>query len=64
MNIKCPNCEFEFNKSDYLTEREIQIIELINNGFSIKCISEKLYLASSTVKNHISNVSVEGNAKL
>lgn len=48
------------NKKDLskysLTEREIEIIKLISDGFSNQEISEKLYLGESTVKNYVSSI--------
>lgn len=43
--------------SDYdLTNREIDIIKLVSQGFSNKEIAETLYLGESTVKNYISAI--------
>lgn len=39
-----------------LTTREIDIVKLISEGYSNKEISNKLFLAESTVKNHISTI--------
>lgn len=39
-----------------LTKREIEIIRLIENGFSTKDIAEKLYLSPSTVHIHRHNI--------
>ncbi len=39
-----------------LTEREREILALLARGASNREISEALYIASSTVKNHLSNI--------
>lgn len=43
------------NELDF-TERELDIVALIIQGFTSKEISEKLYLAQGTVKNYFSNI--------
>lgn len=39
-----------------LTEREIEILELLVTGLSNNEIGQKLHISRSTVKNHISNI--------
>lgn len=39
-----------------LSEREIEIAELIQNNMTNKEIAKKLYIAESTVKRHITNI--------
>lgn len=39
-----------------LTEREIDVIKLISEGYSNQEISEKLFLGESTVKNYVSSI--------
>lgn len=39
-----------------LTERELQIAELLINGYSNKNMAEDLYISISTVKIHVSNI--------
>ncbi|MGL4772282.1 MAG: response regulator transcription factor [Clostridium sp.] len=39
-----------------LSEKEINIIKLIAEGFTNKEISEKLYLSEGTIKNNITNI--------
>lgn len=39
-----------------LTPREMEIIELISDGYSNREIAERLYLGESTVKNYISSI--------
>jgi DNA-binding NarL/FixJ family response regulator len=51
------NSENTKNLSSFdLTEREIEIIKLIADGFSNLEISEKLFLGESTVKNYVSSI--------
>lgn len=39
-----------------LTEREIEVIELIAEGLLNKQIAKKLFISEKTVKNHVSNI--------
>jgi LuxR family transcriptional regulator, maltose regulon positive regulatory protein len=39
-----------------LTERELEILQLIADGFSNQAIADRLVIALSTVKRHINNV--------
>jgi DNA-binding CsgD family transcriptional regulator len=39
-----------------LSPREIEVLELINEGLSNKEIAEKLFVSLSTVKTHINNI--------
>jgi len=39
-----------------LTEREIEILKLVADGFSNPEISRQLYLAEGTVKNYVSGI--------
>ncbi|MCB9329819.1 MAG: response regulator transcription factor [Lewinellaceae bacterium] len=39
-----------------LSPREIEVLELINEGLSNKDIAGKLYVSLSTVKTHINNI--------
>lgn len=51
------NVEKEKDLSKYnLTDREIEIIKLISDGYSNQEISEKLFLGESTVKNYVSSI--------
>lgn len=45
----------KFDKSTF-TERELDIIKAIAQGYSNKEISAKLYISEGTVKNYISNI--------
>lgn len=44
------------NDLEQLTEREREILSLLSRGASNREISETLFLASGTVKNHLSNI--------
>lgn len=51
------NVETQKDLTKYsLTEREIDIIKLISEGYSNQEISEKLYLGESTIKNYVSSI--------
>jgi DNA-binding NarL/FixJ family response regulator len=39
-----------------LTEREVQVLDLIARGFKNAEIAEQLFLSPKTVSNHISNI--------
>lgn len=39
-----------------ITEQEINVIELLLNGFTYKQIAEKLHIANKTVDNHVQNI--------
>ncbi len=39
-----------------LTNRELEVLELISYGFSTKEIGEKLYLAQATIETHRYNL--------
>ncbi|MEM8857456.1 MAG: response regulator transcription factor [Chloroflexota bacterium] len=43
-------------ETDLLTEREIEILQLVAEGFSNPEISRKLHLAEGTVKNYVSGI--------
>ncbi|MEG0772595.1 LuxR C-terminal-related transcriptional regulator [Clostridium sp.] len=52
-----PNVSSDKLKDFYnLTDRELEIINLIKKGFSNKEISISLYLSSNTIKTHITNI--------
>ncbi|MEL7654841.1 MAG: helix-turn-helix transcriptional regulator [Bacillota bacterium] len=40
----------------HLTEREIQVLELINKGLSNPEIGKKLFISENTVKRHVNNI--------
>lgn len=46
----------EISRKFDLTKRELEIINLIDKGYSNKDISEKLFISSHTVKTHIMNI--------
>lgn len=39
-----------------ITDKEVEVIELLLTGLTYKQIAEKLYIASKTVDNHIQNI--------
>ena len=41
---------------DQLTDREIEILELLGTGISNKDIAERLFISENTVKYHVRNV--------
>ena len=43
-------------KSDSLTNREKEIIQLIGEGLDNKQIAKKIYIEECTVKKHVSNI--------
>jgi DNA-binding CsgD family transcriptional regulator len=45
-----------FIKKYSITEKEIEVIELLLAGLTYKQIAEKLYIANKTVDNHIQNI--------
>ena len=57
-SVPTPVAPVFVNESDVmsLTEREREILALLARGASNREISETLYIASGTVKNHLSNI--------
>ena len=49
--------------SDPLSEREIEVLRLIAQGYSNKEIAEALVIAEGTAKNHVSNILSKLNAR-
>ncbi len=49
--------------SQELTEREVEVLRLVAEGYSNREISGVLYLAEGTVKNHISTILVKLGAR-
>ena len=46
-----------FNYESYdINERELEIIELVSNGYSNKDISKQLFLSEGTVRNYLSSI--------
>lgn len=46
----------QFPKSASLSDREIQVIELVSMGLTNQQIAEKLDISKRTVDNHLSNI--------
>ena len=44
------------NDSEGITEREVEILTLLSNGFRNKEIADKLFISLHTVKSHIYNI--------
>lgn len=44
------------NKDFYLTPRELEILNLLVEGFSNNAVAKKLYISVQTVRNHIRNI--------
>lgn len=44
-------------KNDFnLTQRELEVLNLVTNGLSNKIISEELFISVDTVRNHLRNI--------
>jgi DNA-binding NarL/FixJ family response regulator len=43
-------------ESDPLTDRELEVLELIVDGYSNAAIAEELYITVGTVKTHVRNI--------
>ena len=39
-----------------LTERELEVLQLVAEGMSNRELAEKLYIAENTAKNHVRNI--------
>lgn len=46
-----------------LTEREYEVLCMINQGYSNKELGEKLFISENTVKTHVSNILVKLDAR-
>ncbi len=46
----------KFKKTGLLSERELQIIQLVTTGSTNQAIAERLKISKRTVDNHISNI--------
>lgn len=59
------NCSKEEERSSNysFTEREQQIIEMIQDGFNNKQIAKALYISEGTVKNYVSNIYAKTETK-
>lgn len=55
--LKALEREFEVKKmSDLITPSELQLLGLINEGYSQPQIAEKLFITLRTVKNHVNHI--------
>ena len=50
-----------YNNMEYLTKREITILQLVGKGLSNLEIAKKLYISEGTVKNYISSLYTKTN---
>ncbi|MFS8859379.1 helix-turn-helix domain-containing protein [Synechococcus sp. B60.1] len=46
----------DYHSADLLSERELQVLELIAAGLTNQDIAERLEISKRTVDNHISNI--------
>lgn len=51
------------NTSESLTKRELEVMKLICDGLSSKCISEKLFISLNTVETHRKKILLKLNVK-
>ena len=52
-----------FDTTERLTERELEVLDLIVNGFSNKEIASKLFVSKRTIDNHRTNIMKKIDAK-
>ncbi len=55
--------KFIKNTSESLTKRELEVMKLICDGLSSKCISEKLFISLNTVETHRKKILQKLNVK-
>jgi DNA-binding CsgD family transcriptional regulator len=48
--------DLKLNLSAELTERQMEVLELVHQGLANEEISERLYISVGTVKNHVHNI--------
>lgn len=48
--------KFEETMEDILTDREIEVLEMMAKGNNNRTIGEKLFISEKTVKNHVSSI--------
>jgi len=60
-----PEIEIDLKKIEELalSDREMEVLQLISEGMSNKEIGEKLFLSESTIKTHVSNLFVKLDVK-
>ena len=59
VNSKTPsvaNAQGESPAEHELSDREVEVLKLLVNGYDYKIIAEKLFLSSHTVRKHIANI--------
>jgi DNA-binding CsgD family transcriptional regulator len=57
------NCYYTNEQQNILTEREIETIKWMTEGFSSKQIADKMYISELTVKKHRSNIFIKTQCK-
>ena len=55
-NIYAPEALKKRENPYDFTEREVQIAEMMKDGFTNKQIAKTLYISEGTVKNYVSNI--------
>ena len=45
-----------FSTNGGLTERELEVLQLLSEGYSNKQVSEKLFISVQTVKTHVAHI--------
>lgn len=60
-----PPIEVDLERIQHLgiSQRELEVLELISNGLSNQEIGEKLFVSESTIKTHVSNLFVKLDVK-
>lgn len=51
------------NEPDSLTNRELEVLKLIGEGFTNKEIGEKLFLSEGTIRNYVSSIFLKTGTK-
>ena len=55
-SAKCPNAARPRPLAEPLTNRELDVLELLAQRLSNKEIAEKLFISPTTVKGHLKNI--------
>jgi DNA-binding NarL/FixJ family response regulator len=63
INTKNHHSQDDFSRKLKLSSRELQILQLLREGYSNKEISQKLFLSELTVKTHRKNIMAKMDAK-
>jgi len=46
----------DFQENNQLTDREIEVVELLLQGYTYKAIAERLFISENTMKYHVKNI--------